>query len=573
MSETGEPNRAEARDEAPAPTAGPETPLPWFRRLWVHHVGVFVLYLSVSLLLFGPKILSEMSTRILSSAPAESSVFVWSFAWWPHAIGHGLNPLFTHLAWAPTGLNLAWSATVPTISVPLAPLTLIFGPVVTFNVATLLAPAVSAWTAYLLCRHLARALWPAAMGGAVFGFSPDLLSELKTGHLNLSMLFVIPLCVYLVVVRLEGSMSPRRFVVLLTCALIAEFGIFIETFATLTLVGGIVGVVLFLLSPRERRPLLIRTAGMIALAYGLTMVAVSPYLYAMFAYPQALKPATFRGIAQGLTRTKDLLLFIVPGHNLWIGSSVGQSSDGKNPWYLGLVLVAILVHLWISGRRRLLVKVLAIGFLIAFLFALGPVVRVGGVRTPLPWRAVQLLPFLARARPGRIVAFAYLFAAVSMAVWLARARIQAARWGLAGLAVVLLIPNLAATWTKDVSVPSFFTTGQYREYLAPGETVMVVGGTRGTEMYWQAEGDFSFGLARWYYGFFPPGYAYGRAGQRFEVGNVRAGDASTLRAFVSAHQVRAIIFADVKPSAISLMSSMLGVAPVQVGGVALLRLR
>src|SRR5439155_1544880 len=217
--------------------------------------------------------LPHMSTRILSSAPTEASVFVWSLSWWPHALAHGLNPLFTHLAWAPTGLNLARSATAPIPTLLLAPLTLAFGPVVSFNVATLLAPAVSAWTAYLLCRRLARSFWPAIVGGAVFGFSPGLLVELKAGHLNLSMLFV---------------------------------------------------------------------------------------------HPQALKPPGFRGIALGLQRTKDLLLFVVPGHNTWIGSSLlGHASQAsKDPWYLGLPLLAVVVYLLISRRRRVLVRVLAIGFLI-----------------------------------------------------------------------------------------------------------------------------------------------------------------------------------------------------------------
>src|SRR6266536_507426 len=546
----------------------------WHRRRPVQHAGAFVLYLSASLLLFGPKILPHMSTRILSSAPTEASVFVWSLSWWPHALGHGLNPLFTHLAWAPTGLNLAWSATAPVPTLLLAPLTLAFGPVVSFNVAALLAPAVSAWTAYLLCRRLARSFWPAIVGGAVFGFSPDLLVELKAGHLNLSMLFVLPLFAYLVVRRLEGTMSPRRFVVLMTCALVAQFGIFIEIFATMTLVGGIVGLALFLLAPPERRAILIRTAGLIALAYGLAAVVVSPYLFAMFAHPQALKPPGFRGIALGLQQTKDLLLFVVPGHNTWIGSSLlGHASQAtKDPWYLGLPLLAALVYLWISRRRRVLVRVLAIGFLISAVLALGPYLPAGGHRIPLPWRAVQALPLFGRARAGRLMSFGFLFAGVSLAVWLAEARRSVIRWSVAAAAVALLAPNLAVPWTTEVAPPPFFTSGQYRQYLSPGEIVMVIDRSKGTEMYWQEAAGFSFGLAGWYWGFLPPTYPYRAAGQRLELGHVRPQDAAVLRAFVSANHVRAVIFGNVPARTVSLMSGMLGVEPVQVGGVTVLRL-
>jgi hypothetical protein len=564
---TGEESPAGGRDPSDRAVA-------WQGRRTVQHAGAFGLYMAVSLLLFGPKILPHMSTRILSSATTEASVFVWSLSWWPHALGHGLNPLFTHLAWAPTGLNLAWSATAPIPCLILAPLTLAFGPVVSFNVATLLTPAVTAWTAYLLCRRLVRSFWPAVAGGAVFGFSPGLLVEMKAGHLNLSMLFVLPLCAYLVVRRLEGTMSPRRFVVLLACALVAQFGIFIEIFATMTLVGGIVGLALVLLSPPERRADLIRTGGLIALAYGLALLAVSPYLFAMIAGPQALKPAGFRGIALGLQRTKDLWLFVVPGHNTWIGTSLlGRAPQAsKNPWYLGLPLLAILVHLWITGRRRLLVRVLGIGFLVSAVLALGPHLPAAGHRIPLPWRAVQALPLFGRARAGRLMSFGFLFAGVSLAVWLAEARRSVIRWGVAAAAVVLLAPNLAVPWTAEVAPPAFFTSGQYRQYLSPGEILMVVDGSKGTEMYWQVATSFSVGIAGWYWGFLPPSYPHRAAGQRLELGHVRPQDGPVLRAFVSANHVGAVVFGRVPARAVSLMSAMLGVVPVRVGGITLLRL-
>jgi hypothetical protein len=36
-----------------------------------------------------------------------------STATWPHAIGHGLNPIYTHAIWAPGGVNLAWVPSMP----------------------------------------------------------------------------------------------------------------------------------------------------------------------------------------------------------------------------------------------------------------------------------------------------------------------------------------------------------------------------------------------------------------------------------------------------------------------------
>jgi hypothetical protein len=313
--------------------------------------------------------------------------------------------------------------------------------------------------------------------------------------------------------------------------------------------------------------------GLIALAYGLTAVVVSPYLYAMFAYPQALKPPGFHGIAIGVRAAKDLLLFVVPGLTTWVGSSLATSlAIVKNPWYLGVPLLVAQVHLWITARHRLLTKTLAVGFLTGVVFALGPHLPVGGHKFPLPWRAVQLLPLLGRVRAGRLISFAFLFAGVSVAVWLSRGGRLVVRWALVALALVLLIPNLSMKWTTKVPTSQFFTTGQYRQYLSPGETVMVIDQSKGTAMYWQEEADFSFAMAGWYWGFRPPGYAYLADGLRMGRGRIRQEDEAVLRAFISAHHVRAVIFGRINPATISLVSSMLGVAPVQVGGVTVLQL-
>ena len=45
-------------------------------------------YLGVSLLYFGPRVLPHLSSRVVGDGP-DTQIFVWSFAWWPHAIAHG----------------------------------------------------------------------------------------------------------------------------------------------------------------------------------------------------------------------------------------------------------------------------------------------------------------------------------------------------------------------------------------------------------------------------------------------------------------------------------------------------
>src|SRR5207244_7476747 len=108
--------------------------------------------------------------------------------------------------------------------------------------------------------------------------------ELAIGHLNLSLIAMIPLAVYLVVRRLEGSLSPRSFVVLLGLTLAAELGISTEVFATSALFGAIALALAYALD-RERRPSIRRCALHVAGGYVGACVLAGPMLYAAFALP------------------------------------------------------------------------------------------------------------------------------------------------------------------------------------------------------------------------------------------------------------------------------------------------
>src|SRR5262245_60674473 len=194
-------------------------------------------YLTLSVWLFGRPILSDPRGTYVGWG-ADPTTFIWYLRWWPYAIGHGMNPLTTHLLWAPQGVNLAGANALPGPSVLASPITLLAGPVVAYNVLALLAPALSAWTAYLLCRHLTGRFWPAALGGWLFGFSTYELGRVL-GHLNLAMVFLVPLFVLLVLRRMEGAVGPRAFVAWAAALVIGQFLISGEVLLTATLFGAV----------------------------------------------------------------------------------------------------------------------------------------------------------------------------------------------------------------------------------------------------------------------------------------------------------------------------------------------
>jgi hypothetical protein len=124
-----------------------------------------------SVLAFGLGILPDVSHRVVGGVSDDADVFLWMLRWWPYAIGHGQDPLLSHAIFAPTGVNLAWATSVPLPSLLAAPLTLSFGMVPSFDVLSLVAPALAAFGGYVLCRQIVAAFWPAVAGGLLFGFS------------------------------------------------------------------------------------------------------------------------------------------------------------------------------------------------------------------------------------------------------------------------------------------------------------------------------------------------------------------------------------------------------------------
>src|SRR5260370_42064324 len=70
----------------------------------------------------------------------------------------------------------------------------------------------------------------------------------------------------------------------------------------------------------------------------------------------------------------------------------------------------------------------------------------------------------------------------------------------------LMLPTLSASpWAPPAAMPAFFSTGLYRQYLAPNETVIVLPyGILGEATLWQAATGMYFRMAGGYVTFAPP---------------------------------------------------------------------
>jgi hypothetical protein len=546
----------------------------WFRRRWAQNLGAFVLYAGASVLLFGRGAVGDVSHRVVGGVSSDADAFLWFMAWWPHAIAHGSYPFFTHAVWAPTGISLMWTTAVPVPSLALWPITTALGPVAGFDALQLLVPATGAWATYLLCRRVSGDALASFAGGWLFGFSSYTAIQLLAGHPNLGLTFLVPLAAYLIVRRIEGSLGPVAFVVLLGVTLAAQVGISTEVLATMTLIGAAAGVVGVVVATRHARRAILRTGALAVAAYALAAVLASPALYAAAHFPRPTK-ATVVG-SQAPVALARLAEFVGPGTAAQLRPGFLPDVSGANGAYLGIALVVILVLAAVAGRHRRVGIVLFVVASLAAVTSLGPSVLVGHVHLSTPWGLFGSLPLVRLAAPGRIVMYAVLAAAVAAAIVAAdglRTWQRAVRWSLVGLAILSTLPNVTGqAWSAREPDPPFFATAAYRAFVHPNETVVIVWVRKGDQMYWQARSGMAFGLAGGYLGVTPPGIADATFAKRLAAGQVGPAQTARLRAFILDHHVAAVLVVGASPRTMRAISKAFAVTPTVVGGVTVYRL-
>jgi hypothetical protein len=530
-----------------------------------------LLYGVLALLFWGPWVLDDPSAKLLAANDHDPSAYLWFFSWWPHALGDGLDLFHSEAIFVPEGYNLAWVTSMPGPSMLLAPVTLTLGAEVTFNLLSFAAPALAAWTAFLLCRHVTGKVPASLLGGFLFGFSPYMLNQLR-GAPQLALIALVPLMALLVLRHAEGSLSDRRFAFALTAVFTAQILTSTEILATSVLFGAVVLVAAYAIF-RELRERLRRTGLLVGAALAATAVIASPLLYNVF-----FRERTLPEQALAVFPT-DLLAFLVPGPLVALAPGrlgIGEPAYATGAAYIGIPLLLLLVVSVWRGRADRGVRLAAVAFAITAIVSLGPTLHVRGSDTgiPLPWAVFDGLPLLRYAIPLRFPAFAFLAAGVMLAMWLARGGPRL-RWGGALVAIALVLPAVGhRDWRTELDDVPFFADGGYRGRLDASDRVLTVP-TWGRNMRWQVQADFSFDLAAGYVGAFPESYQRYRAWRDLlgsPFGREAIPPAGELRRFVEAKGVTAIVVEQDRAGRGRELFRSLGVTPEETGGVLLYRL-
>jgi hypothetical protein len=455
-------------------------------------------FVALSFCYFGLRLLPHFGRELVGFG-SDPQIFVWSFAWWPHALLHGQNPFVTHAIFAPEGISLAWATTVPLLAIVFAPVTLAFGPVAAYNACAILLPALAAWTAFLLCRELTGRFWPSVAGGYLFGFSAYELGQ-TLGHVHMTAVFLLPL-IALVLVRRGAGLWWQL-------GLLFAAQAWISTELLLTAATAlVVGLALAYALERERRHELRALARPLGLATLLAALLAVPLLVEAglhFETSSINRPEDFGA---------DLLGFVVPTRLVqsaqhWAPSISDRflGNDAERGAYLGLP--ALVLAAWYARRAwgrpgtRLLVAAAAL----AAACSLGTALWVDGHRiVALPWAAVAFFPPFTNVLPVRLAVFTALAVAALAALALARLRPPVAL-AAGALAILAVVPTVRlATWSTEPQRVAFFSDGLYRSCFKSGDVVFALPlGGAGSSSLWQAESDFGFRLAGGYVRPTPP---------------------------------------------------------------------
>ncbi|UAB93821.1 hypothetical protein Dvina_37275 [Dactylosporangium vinaceum] len=415
----------------------------------------------------------DVRGRISAELPDDQVWFEWLLAHGAYCVRHATDPLFSMRQNVPAGVNMMTNTSVLGVTVPLAPVTLLLGPHITYLLWLGGAPAATAFAGYwVLSRHVVASPVAAAVGGGFAGFAPGTAHHAE-GQPNFLSNFLLPfIALYVARLGRPGRRWTRDGPVL---GLLVAYQVFIneEQLLVLALGCAVALTVSGVLRPRPGAAALRPFAAGLATAAGVAAVPLAYPLWWQFRGPQ-----TYTANPLFNSWGEDLHALVTYPYNTVAGARATEATIGateQNSWY-GITTVAVVAVLVLVLWPSLPARTAAVTGLIFAILSLGPRLRVGGRLTAHdgPWALIpDGLPIVSQMMPSRLVYISTLAIAVLLALGWDRASadmILDVRLALA-LTLVPLFPTPTPVQPID-PVPHFITAGGWHAYVADGRTVV-----------------------------------------------------------------------------------------------------
>ncbi|WP_369234359.1 dolichyl-phosphate beta-glucosyltransferase [Streptomyces sp. R21] len=446
--------------------------------------------------------------RYLPDSLQDQNQWEWFFAVTADNVRHLHNPLFTTLQGFPDGVNLMANTVMLGLSVPFAPITLLFGPAISLTlVMTLgLAATAAAWY-WLIVKRVVRHRVAAFFGAALAAFAPPMVSH-ANAHPNFMILFMVPLIIDRALRLCAGTRVVRDGIVL---GLMAAYQVFLGEEPLLLASMGMglfalgYGVVRRDVAKESWRPLL----NGLAIAGAVCLPLILLPLYWQFAGPQSYK-SVLHGDNAG---NSPLALLSFAERSLVAGNAETANALSLNPteqnafygWPLAVFAFAVVIRLW----EQALVKALAFTTLAAAVLSLGPRFRIPltDAVLPGPWALLAHKPLFESVIEGRVAMICA--PALGMLVAIAIERLGRVRGlgtqyvGFVAVAAALIPLVPAPLKTVDrVDVPAFIADGTWQTYIGEGESLVPVplpDPGNAEALHWQTAANLGFRLPGGYF--------------------------------------------------------------------------
>jgi hypothetical protein len=399
-------------------------------------------------------------TAALTCGCGDPAQEVWFMAWPAWAISHLHNLFFSGAVNVPDGANLLSNTSGTLVGVVAAPVTWLFGPVASTNVALTLAPALSAWACFAAIRPLVTWKAGAIPAALVFGYSSAIVTSLVFGHVSVTVLVIPPFLfttLHEIVIRQEHSV--RRDGLLLAALLVVQFLISPEILV-MCMVLAVVGLLAVIaVGWRQLRPRAGHALPALGLAVGVTVVVLAYPTWYGLAGPQAVTGMLF---ALAPISGVPLSGLLAPGQYAALANAYTRFGGylgriGPPPDYVGGGVALAALGSVVIGRRRPLTWLLLLLAALTFWLELGGYLLSAPAwlgHPWLPWRDLSTLPVLKQILPDQFAPLLTLFLAFLIAVgldvlhgahrrptsWIRTHRTVVASVATAAVAVVAVVP-------------------------------------------------------------------------------------------------------------------------------------
>ncbi|MBF6204998.1 glycosyl transferase [Streptomyces gardneri] len=460
----------------------------------------------------------DTDSGYLIKSGQDQTMWEWFFAVTAHSVATLSNPLGTHLQNFPAGVNMMANTAMFGVGVPLTPITLLFGPTVTFVLVLTLGLAGTAFAWYrLFARELVDARVAAVIGGLFCGFAPGMISH-ANAHPNFVVLLLLPIIAGRLIRmarRAAGTEPDRphgrvRDAVVLGLLVAMQIALGEEPLLIFVLAFSLFAVVYYLHAPGTALRVTRRITPTLGLAAVITLALAEIPLWWQFFGPQSYRSIDHGPMGNDLEAlvqfpSESLGGVFAPGENVAINPTEQNAYFG---WPLLLVVVFTLGLLW----RDRVVRAAGVVIAVFGVLSLGAVATIGKQPTgiELPWRWAEEVPLLNTVLESRLS----MAAIPAIAVVLALASEQAVRtwrqsagdwkplaWFAAVTCALLPLTPTILPVVERAPTPDFFADGTVRRYVGDGSVVMVPPPRPpdARALRWQADAGFSFPLAGGYF--------------------------------------------------------------------------